>query len=196
MTPLELNALGFEGDRHLGDEIKRLVDEYIVDWIVETGTYLGNTTLKLAEMSQYVHVCTVESNIGYYTEASMKFVGKNITSFHADSADCLARLLPIISQKSSRTLFFLDAHWGPHNPLLRELELIAQLDVNPVIVIHDFKVPDHPELGFDSYGGQDYDWAWIENSINQIYGPNGFAYHYNSIAEVAKRGVIFIEPLV
>jgi hypothetical protein len=61
-------------------------------------------------------------------------------------------------------------------------------------MIHDFKVPDHPELGFDSYDGQDYEWDWIEGHVEAIYGKDGYIKSYNTDAVGAKRGVVVIEP--
>ena len=96
--------------------------------------------------------------------------------------------------KDKSVLLFLDAHWESHNPLLEELQIIKDKGMKPVIAIHDFFVPEHPELGFDSYAGQDYNWEWIASSIESIYGADGYKYFYNSEAEGMKRGVVFIMP--
>lgn len=95
----------------------------------------------------------------------------------------------------TQPLIFLDAHWYK-NPLLSELHAIATHGIKPVIAIHDFKVPDHPELGYDVYAKQNitYDFAYIKESIENIYGKDGYEYHYNSEATGDKRGCIFIYP--
>jgi len=53
-------------------------------------------------------------------------------------------------------------------------------------------VPDHPELGFDVYGDIVYDWDYIAEAVEKIYGKN-FIKTYNSEAEGAQRGVIILQ---
>ncbi len=185
------NALGFEGDSFLQKEIQQLIDKYKINLVIETGTYLGATANKLSEMA--TKVITIEINPEYYSRAKRLLSSKsNVTLYHEDTLNIFQNI--IAESASPNTLFYLDDHWRERNPLLEELSIIAKSEIKPVLAIHDFKVPNHPELGFDSYGGQDYDWNWIKNSIDAIYGENGYEYHYNSEAEGAKRGVIFIEP--
>ena len=74
-----------------------------------------------------------------------------------------------------------------------ELELIANAGLRSVIEIHDFKVPDHLELGFDTYGDIVYEWAWIKPSIEKIYGKD-YRIEYNSHATGAKRGILYVSP--
>jgi len=118
---------------------------------------------------------------------------KNVNVVLGSSPDFLDSILCGPMLKIKRILFFLDAHWDDYCPLLDELKLIADNNLEPVIAIHDFKVPDCPLLGFDSYKGQDYDFDWIKPSIEKIY-PDGYVVEYNNEAEGAKRGVIFIYP--
>lgn len=193
---IELNEKGFEGDIHLKEEFQRLIDKHKINVLIETGTYLGNTTKQFAEMVAIVF--TIEQNEEYYWAANEKlaYIG-NVTNLIGSSVQVLPMILsnPMVAgEPKQNVLLFLDAHWGENNPLLQELEIIANHKIKPVIVIHDFKVPDHPELGYDSYDGQDYEWSWIEKAVESIYGPDGYTYHYNTQAEGAKRGVIFIEP--
>lgn len=187
------NELGFEGDAFLQPIFESLVKKHKVSAIIETGTYLGSTTLKFAEIADIVF--TIEYNAEYYNKAKKKIdkSGKNIVQYFGSSARALPMVIDNTSQHENR-LFFLDAHWGDNNPLLEELAAIAKAGLKPVIAIHDFKVPDRLDLGFDSYGGQDYTWEWIAASIEQIYGKDGYSYFYNNEATGAKRGVIFIEP--
>jgi predicted O-methyltransferase YrrM len=188
---LAQNVAGFESDSILKAHFETLIAKHGIDTIIETGTYMGATTLQFASMVP--HVYTIEANKEYHDQAKAKFEGKNIESFLGSSADILDKVIakmPI----TKKMLFFLDAHWGPNNPLLKELQIIGNAKIKPVIAIHDFKVPGHPELGFDSYDGQDYEWDWIAASIDALYGTGNYTYHYNTTAEGASRGVIFIEP--
>jgi hypothetical protein len=49
--------------------------------------------------------------------------------------------------------FYLDAHGGSEDlPLAEELQIIARLWANPVIMIDDFEVPGDPAYGYDEHG--------------------------------------------
>jgi hypothetical protein len=100
------------------------------------------------------------------------------------------------SGNNEPAIVFIDSHWGAHNPLIQELEIIRKFgNEKLVLVIHDFKVPGHPELQYDTYPSQGivYEWSWIEKKIEQIY-PGGFTVTYNHDANGAKVGAIIIEP--
>ena len=76
--------------------------------------------------------------------------------------------------------------------LLDELEILSTLNIEPIIAIHDFKT-NNPELGYDSYNGNDFCFEWIKEKVEKIY-TNGFDYYYNTLAVGAKRGLIYITP--
>lgn len=183
------NKLGFEGDHYIEAEIKSLVEKFSITHIIETGTYKGRTTAKFAEMCRTL---TLEINPEYFKEAKQNLQNNpNVLMYLGDSVKGLTEYLPSCTKES--LLFFLDAHWNDYCPLLDELKLIAQNGLKPVIVIHDFYVPDRPELGYDSYKGQRFDLEWIKPSLEAIYGEGVFI-QYNSKATGAMRGVIYITP--
>lgn len=182
--------MGFEGDTIMKARVKKLITDNGIEVVIEGGTYLGGTTRQFALMVS--EVITIEINVGYFAKAARNLAAyRNVYQYHGDTVEILPAILA--SKKNKKILFFSDAHWCDHNPMLAELEIIKESGVKPVIAIHDFKVPDHPELGFDTYGGQDYEWSWIEKSIEAIYG-NDFEIEYNSEATGAKRGIIYITP--
>ncbi len=186
---LDRNALGYEGDEFVHEEIKKLVDKFKVNLIVETGTFLGATTKRLSEFCNVETFEVVEEN---YNKSVQNCKGINSIELNLkDSVNGLIDLLPTVLDNS--ILLFLDAHWWDACPLLDELKVIADNGIKPVIVIHDWKVPNRPDLGFDSYKGQDFTFEWIEQSLKNIYG-NNFKYHYNDQASGAKRGLIYIYP--
>jgi hypothetical protein len=192
------NALGYEGDTFIHEELKSLCKNFEVQAIVETGTYRGATTKRLSELVHLVNTVEVkQENYDIAVQELKDF--HNVGIDFGNSVDILKKNLPsmigaLSTPPSGNILFFLDAHWESYNPLLDELAVIADFKLKPVIFIHDFKVPDHPEFGYDSYNGQDYDFNWIKSSIEKIYGTDGYDYHYNSQASGAKRGVIYIYP--
>jgi len=187
---LQQNAKGFEGDTILRGFFEQLILKHGIDTIIETGTYMGATTRQFSDMAD--KVITIEANEQYFNSAKDNIAGINNIEQHLGSS---VHVLPlVIPAANGKLLFFLDAHWGDNNPLLQELAIIALAGLKPVIAIHDFKVPNHPELGFDTYNGQDYEWSWIQSAIEAIYGPDGYNHYYNTDARGAKRGVVFIEP--
>lgn len=187
---LNQNALGYEGDSYIHLELEKLCKKFKIKTIIETGAFRGATTKRLSNLAE--SVSTIEINPDNFEYSTIELATfRNVTLFEGDSAIILPFVLEDI-HRDTPILFFLDAHWESHNPLLEELETIADYKLKPVIVIHDFKVPGRNDLGFDSYAGQDYDFNWIKESIDRIYGVNGYDYHYNDQAEGAKRGVIYI----
>lgn len=181
----------FNGDSFLCEEFLRLKDKFALEMAVETGTFMGSTTLWLSNNFKEVH--TTEMNTEYY-ENSMKNLADipNITFWNHDSRETLPQIL---KKCNNKTMIFLDAHWH-ENPLLKELEIIAASGLKPIIAIHDFKNPNHPDYGYDVYPDQKivYEWKWIENRVNAIYGEGNFYHYYNDKATGAKRGCVFIIP--
>lgn len=196
LSYLERNALGYEGDTFIHWELQKLVQHFEIKIIIETGTFLGATTKRLAEFAEAVF--TIENqkeNFEKAVEANKHL--NNIKYFLGGSQDMLQQVLEVNDEFKGNVnvLFFLDAHWYDYCPLLDELDIIAKHNnIRPVIVIHDFKVPGKPEFGFDSYKGQDFEFEWIQQHIEAIYNVDGYAYHYNEQADGAMRGVIYFYP--
>lgn len=185
------NLSGFEGDIIMHDRVKKLIKDFNIDLVIEGGTYLGGTARRFAMMCRKVE--TIEINLEYYMKAEKTLeLCHNVTQFYGSTVDILPQLLDL--HKDKNILFFSDAHWEASNPLIQELEIIYNSGLKPVIAIHDFKVPGHPELGFDTYKDIVYEWDWIAKSIEKIYGVHGYVKEYNSNAEGAKRGIVYIMP--
>ncbi len=177
----------FNGDHFIEREFERLVAKHNIQTIIETGTYLGQTTPFLATIAP--HVVTIEINEEW--DSSHLDTIPNIKKIIGDSADGIPEAVSIHPEPY---MFFLDAHWHEKTPTPRELQAIAKLAIKPVIVIHDFKVPG-TLLGYDSYRDFTYDYNHIRDHLTAIYGEDGYEYHYNDEkhAAGAKRGVIYIE---
>lgn len=189
------NALGFEGDSILKDKFEKVIKDNKISWIIETGTYYGATTKHLASWADKVDTVEIVSENYQKALETLKEV-TNVSAHLGNSPEVMDRLFSQFNKKGRRPnlLCFLDAHWQEYNPLLDELSVIAKWKWKPIIAIHDFKVPEHSELGFDTYKDITYEWDWIKGSIEKIYGAYGYAVEYNSEAVGAKRGVIFIYP--
>lgn len=115
-----------------------------VKYFVETGTYMGDTTLMAAQ--HYEHVHTVEIHEGLYEKSKerAKEQGvKNITFYLGDSLTVLHEIVPLVKEGA---VFFIDAHisntdssWNGvnHVPILEELDIILSHGIGPSVIIVD-----------------------------------------------------------
>lgn len=189
LMPFQLEP--FNGDSFIEQEFLKLRDKFNIKVAVELGTCLGSTAIWLSENFDTVH--TVEINPEWAAIAAERMGDRpNTTLYVKNSLHALPIILPEITNE---TIFFIDSHWGPCNPLLRELELIKKHGIKPIIVIHDMKVPDHPELSYDQYAEEKivYEWKWIKDHVSAIYDGK-FEHYYNSEATGAKVGCLFVVP--
>lgn len=193
---IERNLKGFEGDTIMKNRVAEIIKENKIHTVYETGTYLGGTTKLFSEMVDKVHTIELMDENFNKSKEYLKD-NPNVTIHKGSSETVLGELLSKVDKKSTlknKIFMFLDAHFYDYNPLLDELAVIAKNKLKPIIAIHDFKVPGHPELGFDTYGKIVYEWDWIKSSIEKIYGVDGYITEYNSEATGAKRGIIYIYP--
>jgi hypothetical protein len=112
---------------------------------VETGTFLGDTTLAMSEV--FEHCWTVEIDAALYARALARFDGRtNITLLHG-SSDTL--IDPILKDIKEPAIFWLDGHYSRANtgrgtvdtPILAELLKIFQHPIKShVILIDDARV--------------------------------------------------------
>lgn len=174
----------FDGDIYVQSRVASLVSKHAVATIVETGTCRGDSSKIMAQMAPVV---TMELNPEFYNSTKDM---PNVTRLQGDSAQLLPKLLPGIAEP---ILFYLDAHWGAHSPLLEELQAIRKCTKPPVIVIHDFQNPYRDDLGYDTWDIGPYTMELIEPVLEQIY-PNGYLHHHNIEACGLRRGVVYIEP--
>lgn len=163
--------------------------------IIETGTWDGDTTEALADLVPVVVTIDVEAPRQGDAKRRLESLGySNVRFITADSAEGLRLLLSV--WPDDPCLMFLDAHGHEgKSPLLRELDVIASFGVRPVIAIHDFHNPEHPEYGFDTqWDLGPYKWSMIEKHIERIYGQR-YTVHYNDTATGERRGIVYIEPI-
>lgn len=174
-------------------EIQNLINRFNIKKIIETGTYYGWSTKKLAEFG--LEVITIESSKKNY-DIAVNNLSKlnlyNINTIYGNSPDVLREIL---KETDNDIILFLDAHWYEYWPIHDELRVCIEKKIKPVIVIHDFFVPDengNPKFGYDKYGEQSLDFDYIKNFLVEIYGENNYEYHYNSESDNVGQGVIYI----
>ena len=181
----------FEGDWYIEAELRRLVEKWKVRTIVETGTYKGQSTRALAGMGAEVITIEIEPEPELVEIMDLA----NVRALTGDSAEFLDEAI-VLMRVSQPILFYLDAHWREHSPLLDELGAIARLCLRekPLLAIHDFLNPQHPEYGCDTWDIGLYCLALIRTHLDMIYGEGCWVEHYNDGAAGLKRGIIYVEP--
>lgn len=124
---------------------------FSVSTFVETGTYLGQTARWAS--AEFTQVITIEAAETLYHQAKDASPhAANIRFLHGDTQDCLAEVVPQLTEAS---LFWLDAHWsgGPtagedsECPLMEELAIINRSPYDHFLFIDDarlFLAPPHP----------------------------------------------------
>ena len=186
--PDEIEKFAF--DTRLEEKIEELVVEYDIKSIVETGTWIGGTARAFAGMVENVY--TIEVRPDFYSQAQQILAPlPNVKQFLGKTQAILPVILPLVAHP---TLYYLDAHtWGaPGTAVFDELEIIAEHDPSPILVIHDFQVPGHPELKFDVYDGKPNCFERIEPGLRKIQTP--WRHFFNSEAVGCRVGVLFVVP--
>ena len=194
-------------DSFAKQDIESLITRFGIKRVVETGSYYGWSTKVFASLVESVDSIEIEPN--YLEEAKKHLEG--ITNVNLHLGDSVAVMNEIVSENEKNILFFLDAHWQEHWPILNELEVIKNKKLKPVICIHDFFVPggtklrqkngrivskhyfDGSKFGYDEFNSVALDFKYIENSLKEIYGED-FNYHYNTNTDKVDSGLIYIYP--
>ena len=111
---------------------------------METGTFMGSTTAKAADIFQEVH--SIELSQDLYQRALDQFQGRgNVTLYQGDSAQILPSILTANKEK---ILLLLDAHYSAgvtargktNTPIFDELRAIkASKKKNVVVLIDDIR---------------------------------------------------------
>jgi hypothetical protein len=182
-------ATAFNGDSFVAAEFLKLKQQFNIKIAVELGSCVMGTTKWLAE--NFDKVITVEINPEFRNIGLERIKpARNVTSMLGDSVNMLPAMLQMCD---SNPIIFIDSHWQTL-PLFDELNIIKASGLKPVIVIHDFLVPNEPSLGFDSYEGVDISFENIKPHIEAIYGIDGYSYYYNTAATATevKRGLCYI----
>jgi hypothetical protein len=108
---------------------------------VETGTFMGETSLYAA--SRFTTVHTIELSPSLAGRAADRFASvPNVTVHQGDSGEVLRHLLPTID---TPCLFWLDGHYSggitargeTDTPIVAELEVIAEYAAHPTAILID-----------------------------------------------------------
>jgi predicted O-methyltransferase YrrM len=147
--------------------ILKLKKDYKISTVVETGTFVGNSTLAFSYIFDQVH--TIEKVMKHYDNAVINFSSySNVTVHQGSSEAVLKNILPSLA--STTILFYLDAHWEKYFPLLDELEEISKTHKdNCIIVIDDIKVPGRKELRYCRAGKEECSYAYVKDNLDKVF---------------------------
>lgn len=180
-------------DKFLMEETKKLKQTYNISTFFETGTHIGISTSLLSEVFDQVY--SVEINSGFFSQATKtNEKNKNVLIEKCNSVDFIRKHL---QEGQTGVAFFLDAHWGDYWPLLDELKVIAEKNVKPVIIIHDFFVADEngkAKFHYDSYRGKALNFDFVKSEIDAIYGKENYIHYCIQDSQVNSGVGIFIPP--
>jgi hypothetical protein len=125
--------------------LEQLKQIFKIKVFIETGTYLGDTTIKGAKIFDEVH--TIELSLKLYLKALQRLKTlRNVSVYLGDSSKIFPKLLLNIDYP---ILFYLDGHYSGHvtakgssyTPLVDELNAIASAKKeNSVILIDDIRL--------------------------------------------------------
>ena len=149
--------------QHFNGQVKRFkfvstcLSEVQFTDVVETGTFLGNTTIALASLSD-AKVHSIEINPQLFRAAKKRIDTHHkhlgIQLYRGSSDDVLVRLLKELNPDEHVLFLYLDAHWGANLPLFSEIDALNKWGGKFVAVVDDFQIVDDPGYGFDQYGDQ------------------------------------------
>jgi len=178
-------------DKFLKEELYNLLKKFNIDTIIETGTYKGWSTNLLAQTGK--KIITIEINSEYLEEAKKNNSHHENIEFHLGSSEKIIE--KIIAVNDNRNiLFFLDAHWEEYWPILNELEVIRSKELKPVIIIHDFYVPNGQGVAkfhFDEYKNHKLEFSYVKPSIDLLYGPEKYQHYCIEESELQVGAGIF-----
>lgn len=144
-----------------------LKQEHNIEVAVETGTFIGGTTVAFSFLFDQVHTIEIMESTFIQSEANLKDFSN--VQCHLGSSDIvLNQILPTLINQ--RVLFYLDAHWEQYWPLLQELEEIGLTHKdNCIIVIDDFKVPGRKDIPYDVYGTMECSFEYIKDHLDKVF---------------------------
>jgi hypothetical protein len=126
------------------DLVLLLKREYNLNIFVETGTYLGSTTVWAAK--HFEKVFTIEYSKSIYEDTTARYSDiANINFIYGDSRSVLP---PLVPQLETPAVFWLDGHWcGQQSygetdqcPLIEELHVILQSPLPHILLIDDARL--------------------------------------------------------
>jgi hypothetical protein len=187
--------LGFNWQAGRKQIFTELVSRIKFDIVIETGTWIGNTTGYMSEVSG-LPVMSAELTRRFHVLARSRLRGlPGITLVNTDSRAFLRLLAADKKLKDAFPFIYLDAHWYNDLPLDEEIELIAGSWERFVVMIDDFKVPGDDGYGYDDYGpGKVLSLEYIAKRLRQHRLAAFFPAIRSSAETGLRRGCVVLAP--
>lgn len=120
---------------------KKLLEQYKLKVLVETGTFNGESII-WARNNGFYTVYSVEADRGYYTKAKATFANDgNVFLYHGNSSQALVEILAALTEPA---LIWLDAHdngiSGDSQPIMGEIAAIAACPVKHIVMVDDARM--------------------------------------------------------
>ncbi len=181
--------VGFNGQRGRKALFDDLTSVVKLATIVETGTWVGNTTGYMATRTG-LPLATCELTPRFKALAERRLEGIGHISFSLSDSRSFLSSLEIAP---GVTFFYLDAHWYDDLPLAEELNIIARRWNDYVIMIDDFAVPGDPGYGYDDYGANKrLTWDVFGSLVERLNMSSFFPTLPSREETGAKRGCIIL----
>ena len=123
--------------------------------VIETGTFLGNSTIALACLSEST-VHSIEINPRFFQAAKERIEANyshlEIRLYRGTSSTILPTILDDLDPEIKIIFLYLDAHWGEDLPLFSEIEALNDWGGKFIALIDDFQIINDPGYGYDKYG--------------------------------------------
>lgn len=199
LRPVWVNDPNFflNGQKERLNIFNEIHSNFDITEIIETGTFLGDTTGFFAHTLPNVPVMSCELMPRFCGLAKARLKNfSNVTILCTDSRTFLSQLEEDNSESSYQVSFvYLDAHWNSDLPLRDELNIISSKRRSVIIMIDDFKVPNDVGYAFDNYGaGKELSLENFDNDFKR-HGLQPFFPVASSRDETGyRRGCVVLGP--
>ena len=192
-TYIASNEFGFNGQNVRKEIFKELISIFNFRFIFETGSWTGNTTGFMAEVSE-LPVFSAELNRRYHSIAKMRLANfDNVMLELIDSREFIKKHAIKADLTKACSFFYLDAHGYDDLPIKQEIELIAKHWEKYVIMLDDFKVPGDKGYGYnDSGDGIALSIEYLKTLMNQYTLIPFFPSKTSSSETGRKRGCVVL----
>jgi hypothetical protein len=156
-------------DKQMVENTLLLKDKFGLNTIIETGTYIGESTQLLSTLFDKVYSC--ELFYGRYVDRYTDLLKNDkVKLVEGSSVDVLPNMFDEIG--NDKFILYLDAHEKSSLPLRDELQIVADYGFKPVIIIHDW------DIHIQGCTIEPYNYTicleYVKDKIDLIYGVDGY----------------------
>jgi hypothetical protein len=184
---IDESDLAFNGQQHRKKIFCDLLEKFNFQAILETGTFMGNTTGYMRQRAS-CPIATCESSSMFQAVAMSRLKKMNGIEFVlGDSREFLRDKLSAGAFKGTAgpLFFYLDAHWHDDLPLGSEIEIIGENVGECVVMVDDFQVPGDGNYSYDDYGkGKSLDMF----TFNKSFSKAGMKVYFPTLSGAQETG--------